>query len=38
MNASMGLAPYDSIPFIINRPIRKVPFPVIRIGYDFLQF
>ena len=35
MNASMGLAPYDSIPFIINRPIRKVPFPVIRIGYDF---
>lgn len=37
INASMGVAPYDALPTIISeRILKKVPFSIIRIAYDFL--
>ncbi len=37
MNADMGVAPYDAMPLIISeRVLKKVPFSIIRICYDFL--
>ena len=37
INAAMGVAPYDAMPQIISeRVLKKVPFAVIRICYDFL--
>ncbi len=37
INANMGVAPYDAMPQIISqRVLKKVPFAVIRICYDFL--
>ncbi len=36
INANMGVAPYDAIPQIISeRVLKKVPFAVIRIAFDF---
>lgn len=35
MAVDMGTSPYDAIPFIIARRIKKLPFRLIRIGYDF---
>jgi uncharacterized membrane protein YczE len=37
INANMGVSPYDAIPQIISEKVlKKVPFAVIRIAYDFL--
>lgn len=37
MNADMGVAPYDAMPMIISdKVLKKLPFAVIRMGYDFL--
>jgi uncharacterized membrane protein YczE len=37
INAAMGVSPYDAMPQIISeRVLKKVPFAVIRICYDFL--
>lgn len=37
INANMGVSPYDAMPQIISeRVLKKVPFAVIRIIYDFL--
>ena len=37
INANMGVAPYDAIPMIVSEKVlKKVPFAVIRIAYDFL--
>jgi uncharacterized membrane protein YczE len=37
INANMGVAPYDAMPQILSeRVLKKVPFAVIRIVYDFL--
>ena len=37
MNADMGVAPYDAMPMIISdKVLKKIPFAVIRMGYDFL--
>lgn len=37
INANMGVSPYDAMPQIISeKVIKKVPFAVIRIAYDFL--
>lgn len=37
INANMGVAPYDAMPQIISQKVlKKVPFAVIRIAYDFL--
>ena len=37
INANMGVSPYDAMPQIISeRVLKKVPFAVIRIAYDFL--
>ncbi|MCR5217465.1 hypothetical protein [Treponema sp.] len=34
MNARMGLSPYDSIPKIINKGCKKIPFTPLRMCYD----
>lgn len=36
MNADMGLAPYDSLPVIVSRAVKKIPFFLLRICYDML--
>lgn len=37
INADMGVSPYDAMPQIISdRVLTKVPYFIIRIGYDFL--
>lgn len=37
INANMGVSPYDAMPQIISEKVlKKVPFAVIRICYDFL--
>ena len=37
INANMGVSPYDAMPQIISeRVLKKVPFAIIRICYDFL--
>ena len=37
VNANMGVSPYDAMPQIISdKVLKKVPFAVIRICYDFL--
>ncbi len=36
MNAQMGVAPYDALPAIITNGIKKVPYFLVRIIYDFL--
>ncbi|MBE5830234.1 MAG: hypothetical protein E7306_00665 [Butyrivibrio sp.] len=37
INANMGVAPFDAIPQIVSeRVLKKVPFAVIRMCYDFL--
>ena len=36
LNANMGMAPFDAIPVMINKYLlKKVPFAVIRICFDF---
>ena len=36
INADMGVSPYDAMPQIISdRVLTKVPYYIIRIGYDF---
>lgn len=35
MAVDMGTSPYDAIPFIIARHVKKLPFRLIRMGYDF---
>lgn len=35
MDVHMGTAPYDAIPVIISARIKKVPFKVIRMAFDF---
>ena len=36
-NADMGVAPYDAIPLMIKRYVlKKAPFSIIRMCYDFL--
>ncbi|WP_024865268.1 YczE/YyaS/YitT family protein [Butyrivibrio sp. FCS014] len=36
MNANMGVAPYDAIPMMVKKYLlKKVPFSIIRIVYDF---
>jgi len=36
MDMDMGTAPYDAISFIIFERIKKIPFKIVRIAYDFL--
>ena len=37
INANMGVSPYDAMPQIVSeRVLKKVPFAIIRICYDFL--
>ena len=37
INANMGVSPYDAMPQILSeRVLKKIPFAVIRIAYDFL--
>ena len=36
MDVDMGTSPYDAISFILFERIKKIPFKIIRIGYDFL--
>lgn len=36
MDVDMGTAPYDAISFILFDRLKKIPFQIIRIGYDFL--
>lgn len=36
MDVHMGVAPYDAIPVIISSKLKKVPFKVIRIVFDFI--
>ena len=35
MNAGLGMSPYDALPFIISDHVKKIPFKIIRIGWDF---
>jgi uncharacterized membrane protein YczE len=32
----MGTSPYDAMPMIVSQRLPKVPFKVVRIGYDAL--
>ena len=32
----MGTAPYDAIPVIISARLKKVPFKIIRMTFDFV--
>ena len=34
MTADLGMSPYDGLPFIISEKNPKIPFKVIRIGWD----
>lgn len=34
VDMDMGTAPYDAVPIIIANRLEKVPFKVVRIGYD----
>lgn len=34
MTADLGMSPYDGLPFIIAERMPKVPFKVVRIGWD----
>ena len=36
MDVELGTSPYDAMPFIISKKLTKIPFRVIRMGYDFL--
>ena len=36
MDVGLGTSPYDAMPFIISKKLTKIPFRVIRMGYDFL--
>ena len=37
INANMGVSPYDAMPQIISeRVLKKIPFAIIRIAYDFI--
>jgi len=36
MDVDMGTSPYDAISFILSERIKKVPFQLVRIVYDFL--
>jgi uncharacterized membrane protein YczE len=37
INANMGVAPFDAVPQIVSeRVLKKVPFAIIRMCYDFL--
>lgn len=36
MDVELGTSPYDAIPFIISKYVPKIPFRIMRIGYDFL--
>ncbi len=36
MDVDMGTAPYDAISFILSERLKRVPFTIIRIAYDFL--
>lgn len=35
MAVDMGTSPYDAIPFILSGHMKKVPFRIIRVAYDF---
>lgn len=34
MTADLGMSPYDGLPFILSEKLPKVPFKVVRIGWD----
>ncbi len=34
MNADAGLSPYDAIPQLLHKPLKKIPFFLLRIAYD----
>lgn len=36
MAVDLGMSPFDGIPFIIAERIPKVPFRIVRMGWDFL--
>ena len=36
MAVQLGTSPYDAVPFIISTKLPKVPFRVIRMGWDVL--
>ena len=36
MDVHMGTAPYDAIPVIISARLKKVPFKIIRMTFDFV--
>lgn len=36
MDMDLGASPYDALPFIIHERVSKVPFKLLRIGYDVL--
>lgn len=36
MDVELGTSPYDAMPFIISKKVKKIQFRVIRMGYDFL--
>lgn len=36
MDVHMGTAPYDAIPVIISARVKKVPFKIIRMTFDFV--
>lgn len=36
MDVELGTSPYDAMPFIISKKMTKIPFRVLRIGYDLL--
>lgn len=35
MNANVGVAPYDAVPMIVKDKLKKVPFSIIRILFDY---
>ena len=36
VDMNMGTSPYDAMPMIVSKRLPKVPFKVVRIGYDAL--
>lgn len=36
MNADMGLSAYDALPTMISRKLSRIPFSLLRIGWDML--
>lgn len=36
MDVELGTSPYDAISFIIGGKLKKIPFKIVRITYDFL--